>query len=343
MEYLLLLVGLVILVVAGNYLVDSATGIARYFKLPTLIIGLTVVAFGTSAPELFVSLLAGFNGNSSMAIGNVVGSNCINVSVICGITALICPFAVARQSITIDTMFLLFLTLLLLALGLLGNGVSRVAGFLLFATLLAFTVWSIKRAKKEQAANPQSANDDDIPEKNWPIWACVLILVASIAGLSFGADLMVKSATTIAVNLGIEQRVIAVTVVALGTSLPELTASIMGALKGQSDLTVGNIVGSNIFNIGSVLGLSMFVNPIEFGETTGVYADQFSYDICWVFAFELMLLIGMINVTNNYSKFKKEGKLINLISAEEGLVGRIWGVCALGLYAYYVCTLLGVV
>lgn len=344
MDYVMLLIGLIVLVVAGNYLVDSATGIARHFKLPPLIIGLTVVAFGTSAPELFVSLLAGFHGNGSMALGNVVGSNILNVSVICGLTALICPFAVSRQSITTDTLFLLLLTALMGGAGILCGGVPRWVGLLLFALLAAFTVRAIKRSRQELedgTADPEA--EADIPRKSWPLWLCCAILAASIGGLSYGADLMVASAERIAEAWGVPQRVIAVTVVALGTSLPELTASAIGALKGESDLTVGNIVGSNIFNIGCVLGLSSAVNPIAFGAGTGVSALQYGYDVGWMLLFALMLLVGMINVTGNLAKFRQTGRWGSLLSADDGLIGRIWGACALALYAFYVCTVLGVV
>ncbi len=354
MEYLLLIVGLAILVVSGDALVDSSTGIARFFKLPTLIIGLTIVAFGTSAPELFVSVMSGLNGHSSMAVGNVIGSNCINVSVIVGITALICPFVVSKQSITVDTMFMLFLTLVLLGFGVWGNGISRFEGMCMFLMLLAFVVWSIKKAKAEVAAQPQPETEktDDGEKKEKPLWLNCVILVAAIAGLAVGAHLMVGAASNIARSFEVSERIIAVTVVALGTSLPELTASVMGALKGESDLTVGNIVGSNIFNIGSVLALSSTTTPINFVEPAALAAmgaavaneftttAQFTNDMLWMFAFEVMLLIGMINVTNNFSLFKKTGEVRNLFSAEDGLVGRIWGACALAMYAYYVYLLL---
>lgn len=339
MDYLQLIIGLVLLVFAGDFLVESASGIARACKMSNLIIGLTVVAFGTSAPELFVSVTSALTGSSAIAVGNVVGSNCINVSVIVGLTALICPFAVKKDCITIDTMFMLFLTLALLGFGILGDGISRVEGALLFSMLIGYTVWRIKKAKNNPEAAAEAEAEVDVPEKEKPVWMNALILIASIGFLGFGADLMVAAAKNIATDLGVTERVISVTVVALGTSLPELTTSVMGALKGKEDLAVGGIVGSNIFNIGSVLALSSCASPVEFGPAC-ITTAQFTNDILWVFGFEVMLLIGLINVTNNVDGYKKTGRLSSLFSAENGLVGRIWGACALALYAVYVFLLL---
>lgn len=339
MDFLQLVIGLVLLVFAGDYLVESASGIARSFKMSNLIIGLTVVAFGTSAPELFVSVTSSLTDSSAIAVGNVVGSNCINVSVIVGLTALICPFAVKKDCITIDTMFMLFITLALLGLGLFGEGISRFDGFLLFAMLVGYTCWRIKKAKQNPEAMAEAVAEVEVPEKEKPVFVNVLILVASIGFLAFGADLMVEAAKNIARDFGVTERVISVTVVALGTSLPELTTSVMGAIKGKEDLAVGGIVGSNIFNIGSVLALSACASPIGFSEAN-ITTPQFTTDVLWVFGFEVMLLIGLINVTNNVDGFKNTGKLSCLFSAENGLVGRIWGACALGLYAVYVFLLL---
>ncbi|MCR5568703.1 MAG: calcium/sodium antiporter [Paludibacteraceae bacterium] len=339
MDFLQLVIGLVLLVFAGDYLVESASGIARSFKMSNLIIGLTVVAFGTSAPELFVSVTSSLTDSSAIAVGNVVGSNCINVSVIVGLTALICPFAVKKDCITIDTMFMLFITLVLLGLGLFGEGISRFDGFLLFAMLVGYTCWRIKKAKQNPEAMAEAVAEVEVPEMEKPVFVNVLILVASIGFLAFGADLMVEAAKNIARDFGVTERVISVTVVALGTSLPELTTSVMGAIKGKEDLAVGGIVGSNIFNIGSVLALSACASPIGFSEAS-ITTPQFTTDVLWVFGFEVMLLIGLINVTNNVDGFKNTGKLSSLFSAENGLVGRIWGACALGLYAVYVFLLL---
>lgn len=341
MEYILLIVGLVILVVSGNFLVDSATGIAKKFGIPSLIIGLTIVAFGTSAPELFVSVSAGLKGSPAIALGNVVGSNCINVSVIVGLTALICPFAVKRESITIDTMFMLFLTIVLFGFGVWDDGISRMEGALMFLMLVAYTVFSIRRAKNVHTVAAEIEAEQGQEEKKvYPVWVNALILIVSIAALGYGADMMVDSAKVIARNFGMSERVISVTIVALGTSLPELTASVVGALKGEEDLAVGGIVGSNIFNIGSVLALSSCCTPITFNPMSDITTPQFMNDIIWVFIFEVMLLIGMINVTDNYSEYKRSKQLTRLFSADNGLVGRIWGASAVALYAYYVYLLL---
>lgn len=339
MDFLLLVIGLVLLVVSGDYLVESASAIARSCKMSNLIIGLTVVAFGTSAPELFVSVTSSLSGSSAIAVGNVVGSNCINVSVIVGLTALICPFAVKKDCITIDTMFMLLITVALLGFGLFGDGISRFEGFLLFAMLVGYTFWRVWKAKQDPQAAAEAEAGVEVPEKERPVIVNIIILLASIGFLAFGADLMVDAAKNIARDFGVTERVISVTVVALGTSLPELTTSVMGAIKGKEDLAVGGIVGSNIFNIGSVLALSACASPIGFGDS-GITTPQFTSDVLWVLGFEVMLLIGLINVTNNLDGFKNSRKISSLFSAEHGLVGRIWGASALALYAVYVFFLL---
>lgn len=339
MEYLMLIGGLVLLVLSGNYLVDSATGVARYFKIPSVIIGLTIVAFGTSAPELLVSVTAGLEGHSSMALGNVIGSNSINSSVIVGITALICPFIVEKESISIDAMFMLFISGLLLFFGYTNNVIERWEGALLFLSLLIFVIQKIRSTNKDTEKRLEAEKENEEDEKNWPIWLNFIVLIVSMAGLSYGADFMVEGAVIIAGNMGISERVVAVTVIALGTSLPELTASVIAALKKEPGITIGNIIGSNIFNIGSVLAISSSISPIQF-DAANTTPDQFFSDMIWLIGFEVMLIIGMINVTENYAKFRKSNKFISLFSAEDGLVGRIWGASALALYAYYIFTLL---
>lgn len=321
MEYLQLIGGLALLIFSGNYLVESASDIARKFKLSSLVIGLTIVSFGTSAPELLVSTSASLQGHPEIALGNVFGSNIVNVGFIMGLTSLLLPFTVSRDSIKIDVKVMLAFSLAALLFASDGH-FSRIEGILLFATLVIYTIWLILKSKK-------TANDSAIEAPKRNILINSLILVASLAGLAFGSDFMVEGASTIAKNFGISEKVISVTVVAIGTSLPELTASLISVFKKEVGMTIGNVIGSNTFNIGAVLGISSSISPIEFDFSA------FCSDIVWTLAFGVLLLIGMINVTKNMELMRNTGKISALWNANNGEIGRIWGFCCLAAYVTY--------
>lgn len=321
MEYLQLIGGLALLIFSGNYLVESASDIARKFKLSSLVIGLTIVSFGTSAPELLVSTSASLQGHPEIALGNVFGSNIVNVGFIMGLTSLLLPFTVSRDSIKIDVKVMLAFSLAALLFASDGH-FSRIEGILLFATLVIYTIWLILKSKK-------TANDSAIEAPKRNILINSLILVASLAGLAFGSDFMVEGASTIAKNFGISEKVISVTVVAIGTSLPELTASLISVFKKEVGMTIGNVIGSNTFNIGAVLGISSSISPIEFDFSA------FCSDIVWTLAFGVLLLIGMINVTKNMELMHDTGKISALWNANNGEIGRIWGFCCLAAYVTY--------
>lgn len=321
MEYLQLIGGLALLIFSGNYLVESASDIARKFKLSSLVIGLTIVSFGTSAPELLVSTSASLQGHPEIALGNVFGSNIVNVGFIMGLTSLLLPFTVSRDSIKIDVKVMLAFSLAALLFASDGH-FSRIEGILLFATLVIYTIWLILKSKK-------TANDSAIEAPKRNILINSLILVASLAGLAFGSDFMVEGASTIAKNFGISEKVISVTVVAIGTSLPELTASLISVFKKEVGMTIGNVIGSNTFNIGAVLGISSSISPIDFDFSA------FCSDIVWTLAFGVLLLIGMINVTKNMELMRDTGKISALWNANNGEIGRIWGFCCLAAYVTY--------
>lgn len=321
MEYLQLIGGLALLIFSGNYLVESASDIARKFKLSSLVIGLTIVSFGTSAPELLVSTSASLQGHPEIALGNVFGSNIVNVGFIMGLTSLLLPFTVSRDSIKIDVKVMLAFSLAALLFASDGH-FSRIEGILLFATLVIYTIWLILKSKK-------TANDSAIEAPKRNILINSLILVASLAGLAFGSDQMVEGASIIAKNLGISEKVISVTIVAIGTSLPELTASIISVIKKEVGMTIGNVIGSNTFNIGAVLGISSIISPIDFNPET------FITDIYWTIGFSVLLLIGMINVTKNMELMRDTGKISALWNANNGEIGRIWGFCCLAAYVTY--------
>ena len=269
-QILLLVLGFALLVKGADWFVDGAAGIATKFGIPQLVIGLTIVAMGTSAPEAAVSITAAFAGNAEITIGNIVGSNVLNILIILGITALVYPVAVQKSSLVFDIPVVLFATAILFGLGYDGN-ISRLDGIIMlvvFVAYLFFLFWDAKRPKKlesaevqqEEAENEETKNEG----KNLSLPKALIFTVIGLVLIVAGSNFVVKSATFIATALGLSQRFIGLTIVALGTSLPELFTSVTAAMKKNSDIAVGNIVGSNIFNILFIVGLSGLIIPVPF-------------------------------------------------------------------------------
>ena len=326
MEYLYLIGGLILLVVSGNYLVESAVGIAKKFRLSSLVIGMTIVAFGTSAPELVVSVQAAISGHPEIALGNVVGSNIANIGLIMGLTAIIFPVFASSRSMKVDWTFLMIISILFVIAA--WNGFfSRLDGIIAVSLLILFTIWSIYSQKNEK----ESKKEVEKAQKH--ILINLLIFTISCVGLTFGADFLVKGASTLALKLGLSERVVSVVIVGVGTSLPELTASLIAAVKKEDGITLGNIIGSNIFNVLGVLGLTGIVKPIVFSAT------EFRSDFLWMLGFTFLLFIGMLNITENHKKYSESKNLLHLIHTQKGLIGRIWGFFALALYVFYVVQL----
>ena len=247
--------GLAVLVAGGHALVSGSCAIARRFGLSSLVIGLTVVAWGTSAPELAVSLGAVLRGQGSMALGNVVGSNIINILGVLGTAALVTPLVVSRQLVWRDVPILVILSFTVLFLG--ANGqIGRLGGALLFTAGVIYTVYTIRASQRGGEAEL-----DDQPRSRVGLTRAVLLTALGMVLLVVGARWMVEAATVFARALGVSDLVVGLTVVAVGTSLPEAAASVMAALRGQRDMAVGNAIGSNIFNIVNVLGLTALLAP----------------------------------------------------------------------------------
>ncbi len=255
-----LIVGLILLVKGADYLVDGTSSVARRFGISSLVIGLTVVAFGTSAPELSVSLLAAFSGNADIALGNINGSNIANILLILGIAGLIAVIPVKSRTVIKELPFMLLAGAILLVLiadaFLIGtaNSLSRADGLVLLGIFSVFMYYLALSARQAHA----SAEEDVDP---LPVWKSILYSLGGFIGLLVGAQFTVDGAVTIAQSFGISEAIIAVTVVAIGTSLPELVTSIVAARKKETDIAMGNVVGSNIFNILFVLGVSATVSP----------------------------------------------------------------------------------
>jgi cation:H+ antiporter len=280
--YLWLLAGLLLLFISGKYLVESSVALSSLLRIPRMIIGMTVVAAGTSAPELLVSLQAAFAGYPEMAIGNVVGSNISNILLVLAITVLIYPIPVPPESVRRDWPLMMFSSLLLFAFTL--NGwISRQEGAVFLGILGFYILYSVRRSKKENREKPSPQGHR---EMKW--WIAVLLFAASCAGLAWGASLLVGNAAIIAGDLGISKRVISITMVAVGTSIPELATSVIAALKKETDISVGNIIGSNMMNILLVLGFTGIIQPVK------VDPEIARFDIPWMLGTSLLLLLVML-------------------------------------------------
>lgn len=266
-----LVVGLVLILVGANALTDGASAIARRMGISDLVVGLTVVAFGTSAPELAISVISASAGNASLAIGNVVGSNIFNVLVIIGVTAMVRPIVIERSVMSLEIPMVILSAVVMLVLGNSGvidgtgiNQVSRVSGIFLLIFFLLFMRYTFASAKQPGLADAEEAKADTTAMM--PVWKSVLYVIVGLAALVWGGDKFVDGASGIASGLGVSDAVIGLTIVAAGTSLPELATSIVAAVKGKSALAVGNVIGSNIFNVLMVLGLSSVITPLPFGS-----------------------------------------------------------------------------
>ena len=275
-QILLLALGFAMLVKGADWFVDGASGIAERFKIPQLVIGLTIVAMGTSAPEAAVSITAAAQGSADITIGNIVGSNIMNVLVILGLAAAIVPIAVGKSTVRIEIPFLIVITALLALLGLDGV-ISLVDGIILIVFFLIYMAYLFYMAKH----NPEEPEEG----KHLKLWQALLATVVGLALIVFGSDFAVDAASEIARILGLSERFIGLTIVALGTSLPELFTSVTAARKGNADIAIGNIIGSNVFNILFVVGLSSLIIPVPF-------ASSFLIDIAVAGAAVLFLLLA---------------------------------------------------
>lgn len=260
MTWLLLIVGLVLLVFGAELLIKGAARLASNFGVPALVIGLTVVAFGTSAPELAVSVKAAYAGQAELAIANVVGSNIFNVLVILGIAAIISPLIISHQLIRQDVPIMVGVTLLAVAMTQDGN-INKWEAVILTLGLLVYT-WFLFYQGKKKGVDVSDGEVDELLSGEVPVWKNIVLVVGGLVLLVLGARWLVQSAVELATAWGVNEAVIGLTIVAAGTSLPEVMTSVMATIRGQRDIAVGNVVGSNIFNILCVLGVSGLVSPM---------------------------------------------------------------------------------
>ena len=263
MTYVLLIAGFILLIKGADYFVDGASSIAGKLHISPLIVGLTIVSLGTSAPEAVVSIIASLEGNGDMVIGNIVGSNIINISLMLGVTVLISPIIIERETQTREIPYALIAAALLLVFmsdqflfSAESNAVGRIDGIILLAGIGLFLYYTFVKARRTKKATQDTEAKKAGNDSSW-------FKNIGLAGIIFGGDLVVDSASSIALSLGMSQALVGLTIVAIGTSLPELTTSIAAARKGEAEMAFGNLIGSNIFNIFFVLGLSAVISPLS--------------------------------------------------------------------------------
>lgn len=303
----ILLIGFILLIKGADYFVDGASGVADKFGIPQLVIGLTIVAFGTSAPEAAISISAALKGSTGIAIGNVIGSNIMNVLLILGITSCIVPLAVAKSTVKYEIPFTIFITAVLVVYGAIFGEMNFVGGIILWALFIGFFVYLIRMSKNSETPEAEE-------EEKYSIIMLLIFILGGLVAIVFGSNLTVDSATAIAKVFGVTDRIIGLTIVAFGTSLPELMTSVTAARKGKADIAIGNIIGSNIFNILFVLGTTALIKSVPF-------ASKFIVDG--------IVAIGAV-------------VLLYVAVAKDGKMGRKAGVTMLVCYAaYFVYLLVG--
>jgi len=313
MDYFLVLVGVLLLLFGGDWLVKASVDIALRAKISLLVVGMTVVSFATSAPELLVSLKAALEGHVDISFGNVIGSNIANISLILGLTAMVFPMQVSKRTMRVDW-GIMFLITLLLYLFLWNDLLSFWEALILFVLLVLYNLFQIRGSRKQEKENTEISN-----AKLLKLWQMVFFLAAGIAGLRFGSEFLVKGAVNIATDWGISERVVGLTVVSIGTSLPELAASLIASFKGEQDLSLGNLIGSNIFNILAVLGITGLITDLPVQS-----AALMTFDFPWLIGISLILLPFMLWM-------------------KRGVISRWQGFIMFALYTVYLLGVLGVI
>lgn len=262
----LLVIGFVLLIKGADFFVDGSSSVAKRLRVPSMIIGLTIVAMGTSLPECAVSVTASISNNNALAVSNVVGSNIFNLMVVCGVCTLFVPLAVSADTLKKEFPFSILCAILLVIFGKVGMLLGRADGIIFLVLFAAYLGWMIKSAlsARNSTLSVEIAEETDEEIKILPVWQCIVYIIGGAVAIKFGGDFVVNGASTIASSLGLSQNLIGLTIVALGTSLPELVTSIVAAKKDEVDMALGNVIGSNIFNILLVLGIAGAISPVIF-------------------------------------------------------------------------------
>ena len=299
------------MILGGDFLVRGASNIALRLHISPLVVGLTIVAFGTSAPELLISLKSALAGSPDLTMGNVVGSNICNLALVLGITCVIGPIHVRPDSMKIDWPVAMGSALILYFVSLSGH-INRLEGIMFFSLLIIYTIFIIRKSRKESKSMREIEEDLDLPDSSSSnVWKDVVFLLIGCLGLYYGSEWFVGGAQELARYLGVSERVIGITVLALGTSLPELVTAIVASLKKETDLALGNLMGSNIFNVLSILGITSIITDIE------VNSEIINHDMIPMLIITLLILPMMITGRN---------------------IGRFEGGILLAIYLYYTYT-----
>ncbi len=263
MIYIYLLLSIVTLIISGNLFVSGSISIAKNLKVPMMLIGLTVVSIGTSAPEAAVSINAAMRGANTLAISNILGSNIVNILLALGICAIITPCFVNKKTIKFDYPISLFATLLITIFILISKGINRIEGIVLLSIFIVFMIKIILDSKN---TNDNDYEDDSIKENHMPLWQGILLTILGIIGVSLGGKYTIINAVSVAKDLNVSNTLIGLTILAIGTSLPEIITTVISAIKKEVDLAIGNVIGSNIFNILFVLSTTSIIKPIQVGN-----------------------------------------------------------------------------
>jgi len=301
---LYLLAGFVVLFFSGDWLVKSSVQLARHLKVSTLVIGITVVAFGTSAPELLVSLRAVYDGSSDISIGNVVGSNIANIALVLGMVSIIYPIKVKKKGVWFDWLIMMFATLSLIVASQ-NFTLSSFEGIIFLVILGVYLIWAVYSSRQK------GKNEEVILAPSMVLWKVILLFLFAAAGLYYGADWLVLGAKSIARKFDVSERVIGITVVAFGTSVPELATSLVAAFKKETDISIGNIIGSNIFNIWAILGITATLKPIN------VNPSMVNNDYWWMTGIAIVLFLMILPLS-------------------KGLISRWKGALMLFVYVLYI-------
>ena len=286
MEYLILIGALALIIVGAMLLTDGSTALAARFRVPEFIVGLTIVAVGTSMPELTVSFISALNGESAMAIGNVVGSNIFNIFAILGVCSVFSPILFTKTNIRRDIPICIGASLALLVATFINHDISRLEGILLLVAYVVMIILTIRAERRTQMLNTAATEEND-NTKPMPAWRIPVWILLGLGGLIWGGDLFVDSASAIASALGVPKSTIAITLVAGGTSLPELASSLVAIFKGRASLALGNVLGSNIANILLILGLCGSITPLSMGDVT-------QFDIYVVLAAAALVMVSAL-------------------------------------------------
>lgn len=318
---LILVIGFVLLIKGADFFVEGSSSVAKRFHVPAMIIGMTIVAMGTSLPECAVSVTASLANNNSLAVSNVIGSNIFNLMVVCGACALFAPLTIRQDTLKKEFPLSIVCAALLLILGYAGMTLGHIDGIIFLILFVCYLLWMIQSAKKARAeamSDPAQAEmqseAEQVEEKIaiLPMWKCLLFIIGGMIAIKFGGDFVVDGASSIASKLGLSQTLIGLTIVAMGTSLPELVTSLIAAKKNEVDMALGNVIGSDIFNILFVLGIATSISPISFLMENVI---------------DILLLILMSVIVLAFAWTKKQ------INRKEGIAM----LAMYAIYAVYIC------